>query len=514
MNSEPDQSVPADASNIEAQPALPMVDDPAMLLAPAEPEPAQPPRQRPLADWFREAARVATFRAPDWRGLPDATPALLMFIVALELAVAAAFSWLEINGPAQFYPEAINAGWLRVVAVIVACWGVTRSPAQPDDVVADKARPGVAALVAMALLCDLFITIITSGINLPLVRLDLFAAVGWGMLLRWAVWGFAVLWGLAAVILMLMRVTRSASGSALAVFSLIVVLLVHFWARPSEFWYPDYSAGRDDKETSSRYNTSHLRPERLFKQATMLDGVLAALPEQRPGQIDVYVITYSPYAGEDVFLNESREVSRVMAERFGAAAHIVQMVNNRATVDSLPWATPDNLRKALAHVGKLIDPAEDMVFIHFASHGGSDGRLASEFWPLEIDRLQAVEVREALDAAHIPVRVISVSACYSGTWIAPLTTDGTLIMTASDDKHTSYGCGRKSELTFFTRAVFSEQLGSKTRDFEQALAAARPIIEAREKEAGKDDGFSNPQIYVGPLARERVARWRDQSDSR
>jgi hypothetical protein len=112
-----------------------------------------------------------------------------------------------------------------------------------------------------------------------------------------------------------------------------------------------------------------------------------------------------------------------------------------------------------------------------------------------------------LDDANIPLRVISVSACYSGSWIEPLRTQGTLIMTASDADHTSYGCGAKSDLTFFTRAVFSEQLTQHTRSFEAALNAARPIIEAREKEAGKKDGFSNPQLFVGDVARLRLERW-------
>ena len=89
-----------------------------------------------------------------------------------------------------------------------------------------------------------------------------------------------------------------------------------------------------------------------------------------------------------------------------------------------------------------------------------------------------------------------VSACYSGGWVQPLAADHTLVMTAADATHTSYGCGKLSELTFFGRALFDEQLRS-THSFEQAFANAVPIIKAREIEAGKADGFSNPQISVG-----------------
>ena len=96
--------------------------------------------------------------------------------------------------------------------------------------------------------------------------------------------------------------------------------------------------------------------------------------------------------------------------------------------------------------------------------------------------------------------MIAISACYSGGWTGPLAGDSTLVMTAADATHTSYGCGRLSELTFFGRAVFDEQL-RKTRSFEQAFAAAVPLIRQREIDAGKPDGFSNPQISVGEKIR-------------
>jgi hypothetical protein len=78
-------------------------------------------------------------------------------------------------------------------------------------------------------------------------------------------------------------------------------------------------------------------------------------------------------------------------------------------------------------------------------------------------------------------------------------------MTAADAEHTSYGCGRLSELTFFGRAVYDEQLRRHTRSFEAAHAAARPLIEQREQQAGKTDGYSNPQIRAGSAIRARLA---------
>ena len=73
-------------------------------------------------------------------------------------------------------------------------------------------------------------------------------------------------------------------------------------------------------------------------------------------------------------------------------------------------------------------------------------------------------------------------------------------MTAADKDHTSYGCGSNSELTFFGRAVFDEQLLT-TLSFEDAFARAVPVIKQREIDAKKDDGFSNPQISIGTKIR-------------
>jgi hypothetical protein len=105
--------------------------------------------------------------------------------------------------------------------------------------------------------------------------------------------------------------------------------------------------------------------------------------------------------------------------------------------------------------------------------------------------------------------VVAVSACFSGGWVDALADSHTLVMTAADATHTSYGCGRLSELTFFGRALFDEQL-RRSHSFEQAFAAAVPIIRQREIDAGKPDGFSNPQIRMGeavaPVLRALAAR--------
>lgn len=467
---------------------------------------------------------MVCFRAPRWDQLPRATPQLLLYVCVLDVLLNMGLQWAIVAGSARFYPQAIASGWFSLAALALACWSTRFAPSarridgQDAPPEAAATLPDAASLFAVALIAALIINTITQAIYIPLYRADAFAGDGEGgtvqWLLQWVAWSAGAVWVLAVYITLLTRVARRANthGSVIAVALLISATLIQLWATPVPFWYADEEQGEREK-AAARTVPSYLKPANLLKQAGVFEAALAALPPERPGVVDAYVITYSPYASEDVFLKESEVVTRVMADRFGTGARTLRLVNHASTVATLPWATPENLQAAIAHVGTLMNPAEDLLFIHFASHGGSDGQLESRFWPLQIGNLGAADVRTWLDDAGVATRIISVSACYSGGWVAALKSPGTLVMTASDAEHTSYGCGAKSELTYYTRAVFAEQLAVSTRSFEKALAAARPIIEGREIEGGKKDGFSNPQIDVGVNAKTRIERWIGEIDA-
>ena len=60
--------------------------------------------------------------------------------------------------------------------------------------------------------------------------------------------------------------------------------------------------------------------------------------------------------------------------------------------------------------------------------------------------------------------------------------------------------------------MFDEEL-RKSHSFEAAFAAAVPVIRQREIDAGKDDGFSNPQIKVGERIRPVLERLTKRLDS-
>ncbi|MES2960674.1 MAG: C13 family peptidase [Pseudomonadota bacterium] len=454
-----------------------------------------------MALWLRRGARTAFFARPDWRGL-QATPSALAGLLVASLLLAVLVERLHIAGEARFYGPALLAGWMPTVVNAWVCWLLVPK-ARTDQ---DSRAPSAAALFCLQAAQSLTLWALL-GLGLaPLQLMGWLApeAIGrWG---AWLAWWAPLAWGLAAMALLLWRAgQRSAVQRGLAIALVCLVSLANTWFEPMRLWYPD------ERASAAAPAPVQLTQALFEEQAATFERQLGAIAGQRPGVIDVYALTFAPYADEDVFMRESRMVAGVMAERFGAAGRTLQLVNHRSTQGEWAWATPLNLERAIERIGRRMDREEDVLFIHLTSHGARSGSLAASFWPLTIEALTPATLKAALDAAGIRHRIVSISACYSGSWIEPLAAEHTLVMTAADADHTSYGCGRGSELTYFGRAMFDEQLRSQTLSFEAAHAQARLVIEQREKEAGKNDGYSNPQIRVGAAMRQHLQRLESQN---
>ncbi len=469
-----------------------------------------------FVNWLVEGARSMLFLRPRWERLL-VSPWRLALLVLIEVLLTCAQHRLFIDGPAQFNPRAATAGWAHTVLFMWACYLVIPSPREPYHPGARSAAALLALMFAQAICmlayCGLlFSVLLRSGV--------LTGAAEW---VHWLVWLAPVAWITAAVLTVLWR--ERVPGRPFALFGalaaiLLATALTYLIDRPGAYWtvqapvsaklppvaQPEAPAQEEEEADPGM----RLTQEVLEAQAPLLPAQLAALAPQRPGVIDMYTLTFAPFEGEEVFRRESRMVAEVMARRFGAAGRGLQLLNHRDTAAQLPWATPLNLERAISGIARVMDRSEDVLFIHLTSHGASDGELAADFWPLDVAPVLPAALKGWLDKAGIRHRVLSISACYAGNWIAPLAGDDTLVMTASDADHTSYGCGKKSDLTFFGRAMYDEQLRNATLSFEEAHAASRKIILARETEAGKEDGYSNPQIKVGKRIGATLQRQREQ----
>lgn len=455
------------------------------------------------AGWTRliiEALRISFLKRPHWEGIP-VSPSIMLLLVAGYILTMMCLQRLAIAGSADFHFRAIGANWFAFASWAWLCFSLRRYPVNPDEKNTGIA-PSASHLFVLSMAQGLFLSLILNlpfclAMNMGWIRYDHFSQI-----IGWLIYLTPVLLTIAIQSVFLWRACdRRASSIALIFFVTLSGVAMQVTTNPSHFWYPKRveSSGADSSDKSP-----DISQEVFEAQAALLQEKMGALQPQRHGVIDLYSINFAPYGEENVFLNETSMVSQVMEKRFDAAGRSLQLVNNPGTIASLPWATPLNLQRAIQQVAKRMDLNEDILFLHMSSHGASDGELSAGMWPLSVKSVTPEDLKQWLDDAGIKHRVISISACYAGNWVAPLSDDNTLVMTASDADHTSYGCGSKSELTFFGRAVYDEQLRNKTLSFEAAHAAARPIIKQREEEAGKSDGYSNPQIAVGANIRERL----------
>lgn len=451
---------------------------------PAPPPPAVP--RASLWRWIAGGLRASVLCNPRI----DARPApwqLLLLVLLPELAWIG-MARLEIAGPALLH-ETVGLNTLWWLGLLTWLGWFALSGKAPHG--------GLARWLVLA-------TWAMFPANLLLTLLALAYSRGWlpAMLSNpkgyWSIFGLACAW----MVLALVRFTAREAGARwrLAVFApaFMALMALIFWQSlnmQERTWQADTTASTEPERPRMR-----LTQELFEQQQALWERTAEALPASQPGQVNVYGLVFAPYATEDVFLRESRMVTQLLEERFGAKGRVIHLMNHATTTDTLPWATPLNLQRAVAALAKRMDRDNDLLVVYLTSHGASDHKLAASHYPLSVPWLTPEELRAALDEAGIRHRVVAVSACFSGGWIEPMANEHTLVMTAADATHTSYGCGRLSELTFFGRAMFNEEL-RKTRSFETAFAAAVPLIRQREIDAGKEDGFSNPQISVGEKIR-------------
>ncbi len=452
-----------------------------------------------LARWLGQSARSAVFLRPDLADL-QARPLTLAVLTALLVGLGVLLQWVGIAGPAVFYWQAVASGWLTTVLLVWACWVVVRSRAGPPDTATLFGVLLLQQIVISAPLWALYLLV------LPHAPSSASRGVAW---VQWALPFVVVGWVALAGAVLLLRQTAPGGVRVAVLAAFVLAAGADIFVTPMQFWYPDERVARAAAEEDKHLQ---LTQEVMERQSAVLVDSLNALQAQRPGMVDLYAITFAPYAEEEVFRRESRLVAGVMQSRFDAQGRTLQLINNAATAGELPWATGLNLQRAILRAASLMDRDEDVLFIHLTSHGAQDGKLSARFWPLEVAPVTPQQLRAWLDEAGVRFRVISISACYSGSWLPALAEPGTLVMTAADAEHTSYGCGRKSELTFFGRAMYDEQL-RQTHSFEAAHAAARKVIDQREKDAGKTDGYSNPQIAVGEAIRPLLQRLQQRLDA-
>lgn len=269
-----------------------------------------------------------------------------------------------------------------------------------------------------------------------------------------------------------------------------------FFIHSGELWYPQ------TLEDSFYAKYENLDQEKLFyDQFDHLQALQHNLLPGRKSITDLYFLGFGSYATENVFMKEIHYIQDLMDRQYDTRGRSVALINNLQTVNDTPLATVSNLNRALLAIGQAMDKEEDVLFLYLTSHGSRKPELSVSFWPLQLNQVTPTDLRQALDNAGIKWRMILVSACYSGGFIEPLKDNNTIIMTAAAKDRTSFGCGAKSEFTYFGRAVFIDQLANN-HSFISSFENARELIKQREQQENRRP--SNPQLSIGINIRDKL----------
>lgn len=438
---------------------------------------------RGLVGNLRCGVRLAVF-LPLRRDRLEVSPEQLIALAVLDLLVGFLADFVAAGPHAQFNLWGLPGALFPVPLLLVSGYAAARITRDRN---LSLALP--IALLSMSPLLEiyslaLYLAANAQWMDLSSRQLDLFYS-----------WSAFVWWSAAACVAVL-RVTRAAPlRRLLAVAGLALLVIAPAAILPrgtvGALWLDNYE--RDGEE--ERSHTGALATEEAFyAQPEILRRQLAALKPGRPGEQDLYFVGVAGSAAEDVFRHELSVIRELFEQHFGTAGRSITLVNSPRTALREPIATVTSLERTLVRVGQVMKRDEDLLFLYLTSHGSQNHRLALEFWPLHLRDLDAFMLKRMLDAAGIRWRVVVVSACYSGGFIEPLKDEHTLLITAADPDHTSFGCGAESDFTYFGKAYFDEAL-RETYSFTVAFETARRSIEAREREEGRVR--SNPQIFVG-----------------
>ena len=226
---------------------------------------------------------------------------------------------------------------------------------------------------------------------------------------------------------------------------------------------------------------------KLIKFVTLSVVALTVMPCIVAAGPNVAVLAFGLVGSESVFESEAKGAAAILAQRLGAH-DVVARSNTKTRRD----VTIEAIGAAVRTAVDKMDHENDLLALILTSHGSPDGVAVEAGRRVEI--LSPSALASMLGSVGVRHRIIIISACYSGVFLRPLANDDSLVITAADAKHSSFGCQDKVKWTYFGDAFFNTAL-RRTADLRQAFNEARAIV--RQRELHYHLVPSNPQIAGG-----------------
>ena len=295
------------------------------------------------------------------------------------------------------------------------------------------------------------------------------------------------------LILLSVRVIQAAYTAARAkavLVSTILVIAAPFVLRSldldTRLWLTDDVDEQQQDDNSGEESLLYDQPARLV---AAVDHMAA----REPDAANVFYLGFAGDGEQEIFKREELFAQQVLGEHFNSDDRSVDLINDNDDRDAYPLATVSGLQQSLKLIASRMDLDQDVLVLMLTSHGSRDG-LAVVNGTLPLLQLNPIDLQHALDESGIKWRVVIVSACYSGVFVDALKGDNTLVITAADADHSSFGCDDDRDLTYFGEAFLKDSV-STTQTLEQAFKKAADLIQQRETREHKTR--SNPQISIG-----------------
>ena len=201
----------------------------------------------------------------------------------------------------------------------------------------------------------------------------------------------------------------------------------------------------------------------------------------------ITVVSFGLFGDQSVFRHEATAAAQIVANRFGGDPVVVKY--NTKTGGS---ATVETLATTLQAEAKKMNRESDILFLILTSHGSRDGLAVVA--GRRVETLKPSNLSEMLSRTGVRNKVVVISACYSGVFIRRLADANTLVITAADANHPSFGCEDKAKWTYFGDAFFNSAL-RRAANLKDAFVRARSLVLRRELREGFEP--SHPQMAGG-----------------
>ena len=443
-------------------------------------------------------------RAAIWRKTSDPPLAGLRSLLAFAMLVAAVRAGLELVAAGAwqaFNPYGLNAviAWIALELAIAALF--VRPAARTT---------ALAAMFVLSVISDIVMAAISFGAPLVaeaaaqpgLLNNGVVVAATYTLLFVWWVgamscivgsleqqWGWRLLGRIAGLWLVLFAANVAMPHSP-------VFVPADFDPRNANWWETVYAAHRAEGKPSTTVSASQIAQIQKT-QPRLLQQQFAQLTPSRQGETQIYTLAIAGWADQDVFIKELDGALEAINSVLPIKS-VVRLINRRDTLKTVPLATSLNFAAAVHAIGNVMDKDNDVFVLIMTSHGEQTG-FALQL-PGGTTELTPKQVAAALDGERIKNRVVIVSACFSGIFVPPLANDNTIVITAADAKHTSFGCAPERDWTYFGDAFFHHSLHPGA-DFQNAFDHARVLIHGWEMMDHATP--SNPQ---GSFGRALVAK--------